>query len=217
MTLADIENAVRRRTQTTSDTAFWTQAQIIDEVYFAAQILAREALLIEAKDTSISTVAGTQSYAFPTNFISIRRVEYDGKKLTKVTFREDDTITGQNTSSAVQGTPTYYYLWDDTIYLRPLPDDAKTLTVYGFKEHTQLTSVSDTLEVPTLFHPALIDYVVSEYYAKDGETNRASYYRQLWENWIVKAKRWSKRRLRSDAPAHVMPEEVLATNILGLR
>lgn len=214
MTPAQVEEQARRRYNAYADN-FWTQDEVFKLIYQAEMILATEALVIEDKDTSITTVASTRAYSFPTGTIAIKRLEYDGEKLKLVDFREDDALTLNDASVTVTGTPQYYSLWNDTIYLRDTPDSAETLTIYRYKEPTILTTSSTSLSVPTRCHIHLCDYVVAEIAAKDGNLSVSDRYWDRWEKYVLREKAWTAKKKRTDGFAVVKDEESLPETIMG--
>lgn len=212
MTLTQLETAARNKYNSVNDN-FYSSAEIYDLVYEAELILATDALAIEAKTTT-STVAGTQAYSYPTRTIAFKRIEYEGQKLAPIDQRDDDQLTLNNSSSLEQGTPQYYFIWNEQIYLRPIPAAVGTLTFYVYKE-PDIVESGDTLEVPTLFHMDIVNYVVSEMAAKDQNADIASYYNAKWEKGLAKAIQWKRRRTISDSFKFVRDEEALAYNLLG--
>lgn len=215
MTPQQVEEAARRRYNGENDT-FFSQDEIFKVIYEAELELATAGLVIESRDTSITTVAGTRSYSFPSNFIDLKRVEYNGIKLEVSDFRDDDRLTVQNSTTTQQGTPAYYQIFAKTIYLRPIPDAAQTLTIYGHKEPTLLTTASTTLSVPTEFHMDLVDFVTMVLCAKDKDYEGVALYQQRWEAAKKRARQWMKRRLRADGFNSVKNEESHTTTFLGI-
>jgi hypothetical protein len=214
MTPTEIETAARNKYNAVGDT-FFSRAEILGLMDEACLLLATEADIIEAVDSSTTTVASTQSYDMPTNFIKPKRVLYDGRKLQFITQREDDAITGFQEDTTSEGTPTGWYLWVDKIYLRPIPDDAKTLKIWGFKRQADL-AITDTLTVPDLFHRDIVNYCVAEMFAKDQNPSMTQYYNSKWDLGLKKAIAWSKRRRRGDRFAQVQDEDVLGGRIVGV-
>lgn len=213
MTPAQIETSARRRYNSESST-FWSQDEVFKTIWEAECILAREGLVIESTSTT-TTVAGTQSYAFPTDASAMKRITYNGNKLKPINMREDDALTLNNQATTAQGTPTYYFEWNRTVYLRPIPDSALTLKYWFYAEPTLLTTASTTLDVPSDFHQYLIDYVCSIMAAKDENLRMASWYEAKWLDGVMKAKSWSRRRRSTDQFGNVQDEAALAETILG--
>jgi hypothetical protein len=213
MTVTEILTAARNRYNAVSD-SFWSDDELIGLLYMACLDIARETKCVE-RVYSTSTVASQQEYDFPTATISIKRIQYNGKKLKQVTMREDDTITGLDQSTTDTGTPQYYFIWNETIYLRPLPDGIGTLKIWTYNEPQALT-ISSTLEVPTQFHYDLVDYMVSEMAAKDLNFTAAQFYQSKWEKAKMAAKRWQAKKARGDNYGTVTDEESSIENYFGV-
>ena len=212
MTPSQIEEQARRRYNSISDN-FFTQDEIFFLIYDACQQLARECKIIENL-YSTSTVASQQEYAYPSNTIAIKRVTYDGIKLKPINMREDDTVTGLNQSTVAEGTPAYYYVWNEVMYLRPIPSGVGTLKVFSFNEASTI-SVTSVLEIPSMFHMDLINYVVAEMAAKDSNFNAAEHFLNKWEKSKIEIKRWARKRLVGDSFNAVIDEERTTDNFLG--
>lgn len=212
MTPTEIETIARQKYNAVGDT-FFSQDEVLSYMYEASLRLAQEALLIEATTTT-STVAGTQAYNYPTRTISIKRVTYDDVKLQPITMREDDSITGSQAAFTTQGTPTYYFVWDSQIYLRPIPDAVETLKIFTFNEPATI-AISDTLEIPSLFHADIVNYCVAQMAAKDSNINKSTLYFNQWELAVQRAVKFAAQSKRGDAAAHVTDEEFTPNTILG--
>lgn len=212
MTITELSTAIRRKYNAVSD-SFFSDEEITFLIWEACLDLARESECIEAVYSS-STVASQQEYDYPTSAIGIKRIQYAGKKLKLITMRDDDAITGLNQSTTETGTPQYYFIFKEVIYLRPLPSAVGTLKIWTFNEPQQLTTTS-TLEIPTQFHMDLSNYVVSEMAAKDLNFTTAQFYLSKWEKSKIAAKRWQQKRRRSDSFASVQDEEASIETYLG--
>lgn len=207
MTPSQIETAARRRLNADSST-FWASAEIIENyLYEACLILSRECRVIETQYTATS-VANQSEYFKPSRAIEIYRITYNSVKLQPIGFREYDSLNNSAQVGIQKGTPSYYFLFDDVINLFPVPDTAgKTIKIFSIDEHATVTSTS-SLEIPTVYHPALIDYVAYLMAIKDSDP-RASVYKQNWESELVKINRHMKRRKVGDNFRIVNREEDL--------
>jgi len=213
MTPIEIETSARNQYNAVGDPN-WSSTEIYNLIYAACLEMARDCNLVIERVYTTSTVVGTQEYAFPTNALSIKRVTYNGKKLMPYTFRDDDTITLTNEASTDQGEPTYYYSWNSSIFLRPLPDTVRTLKIYTINEPQAVVSTS-TLEVPTFTHMNIVDFVVSQMASKDLNFNTANYYRGLWDAHKVAIARKLKLMKVGDAFRTVQSEESHPLTTLG--
>ena len=157
--------------------------------------------LIEGKDTATTVVSGTADYDFPTNFIRIRRVRYDGVALKYLPFRSFESRNPSGT--APTGTPREWTQWNNIITLTPTPEFSSgtpVLTIFGEKKQSTISTSSGTLDIPAVFHQALCDAVISEMFAKDLNANFASFYRDKWLTVHIPAmKEFARQRRRVGA------------------
>lgn len=211
---SDIETYSRSRYNASSDT-FFSSAEIMYYIYKAQLDVAIECQIIEKLNTAIPSVSGTQSYAYPTNAEAIKRITYNGQKLQKITFREDDSLTLNNATSTLSGTPAFYYEWNKRVYLRPIPDTSSlNIIMYTYNSPT-VPIASGTPEIPDIFHMDLLDPVNMEMAAKDQNWVAHDKFRARWLESISKIKRWSHKKKRTDSNTVVQDEDSLATTIQG--
>lgn len=212
MTPTQILTAARNKYNAVGD-SFYSDDELLHLIYEGSVILATEAKCIE-RVFSTSTVASQQEYTYPTSLIEIKRITYNGEKLKPVNFREDDSLTLGNAATTSTGTPQYYSIWNETIYLRPIPSAVGTLKIFGCVE-PQIPGINSTLEVPSMLHIHLVNYVVSEMCDKDENDRFAQKYMEKFLAGVTSAKRWSQKKKRGDAFAVVQDEESLSETILG--
>lgn len=214
MTSAQIEAAARNKYNSTGDT-FYTSSEIVDYIYQAQLELSQTCAIIEAAYTTTS-VASQQEYSYPTNTSIIKRVTFNGKKLQPFTFRDDDSVTGLSATTTSTGTPEYYAIWNRTLYLRPVPTTAAlTIKIFSINE-PQIMTTSSALEVPTLFHMDIVDFIVSQMAFKDENTRVGMMYEKRWDAAKKRAKAWIQRRKRGDSFASVQTEEQHAATQFGI-
>jgi hypothetical protein len=217
---SDIDTYARARYNATGDT-FFSDLEIYYSIYQAELELAAEVPgIIEAYLSAVALTQGTRKYSFPAQARAIKRIEYvnlsgTANKLEPITFREDDALTLVNVASTTQGTPQFYETYNYNIYLRPIPDTTgTTLNVYSYNEPI-VPSASSVLEIPTIFHMDLVDYVVFQMYLKDKNLEAAKAYADLWTAAKMKIKRWVQKKKRTDAFTIVMNEDNLAVTLTG--
>ncbi len=208
MTPDEVSTLARQRYNAVGD-AFFSDDELYTLQWAGQMELAVETLCIR-KVFSTTTVVGQQEYAKPSTCISIKSVTYDGMKLIKITDRQDNELTLNNSMTTVQGTPQYYWEWGDNIELRSLPDDTKTLKIYCFSR-PQTVSAITTLDVPVQYHPAIADYLIAKMAGKDKNFEAAQYYGGMWAQAKSDAKRQERKNIRGDAFSRVMTEEEMPT------
>lgn len=199
MTPAQIETAARRKYNAASS-SFYSSAEIYDLIYQAELEIAVQTKMLEGVTTTTSTL-GTKNYAYPSGVLEVKRVEYNGRRLDPIDFRDDDAMTVFNSNNTAQGTPLNYYNWDNTLYLRPIPDaSAVQIRIYYYKEPVIVTSASQTLEVPSVFHLCIVDYVTGYLALKDENQATFDRYMQIWnEKHIPRMLAWTRKRRSGDS------------------
>lgn len=212
MTPLALNTAARQRYNAVGDT-FWSNDEIYLLIYQAACELATDSFPIESSYTT-SSVASQQSYDLPEYVIAVERVTYDGRKLMPITFREDDVLTQLRANSTDTGRPTSYVVFNNTLYLRPIPSSALTIKVYGKLEPAAVTD-SSVLEIPSEFQMAMVNYILAEMSAKNKNYQGAQYYRNLWAADVERLKRFERRKLVQDAYQVVKNVDVTFQNDLG--
>ena len=197
MTPTQIEDHVRLRYNAVGDT-FFTQAMIFDLIYAAQLELGWEADMIEQLFTAPS-VADQREYTYPTNTVSIKRIEYDGDPLAKVELRDDP----KSDTTEVTGTPDSYAIWNDVVYLFPTPDTAgEEIKMWTYQRAGSVTATS-VLDVPEEFHMGIVDYILGVFFGKDKDRAMSTYHFNRWANTVEYAKRFTAKKKRSDRMAYV--------------
>jgi hypothetical protein len=212
MTPLQINTAARQRYNAVGD-SFWSDAEIYDLIYQACTELATKAYLIERYYTA-STVADTQQYSYPTNAFAIKRITYDGVRLTRIDFRQDDMLTLWNQATTATGTPQYWAEFNQVFYLRPIPSAVGTLGVYAYAQPQTIISTS-TLEIPDEWHMDLVYFINREMSAKNKNYEGAQYYGTLWEKTVERAVQFGQRKKRGDSFAIVQDVDILPETIVG--
>lgn len=212
MTPAEVITAARNKYNSVSDT-FFSDSELYHLVYEAEMQIAMECLAIE-RTFQTTTVSGTQEYDIPELAISIKRVQYDGKRLTRITESEDDVLTFNDQDTTTTGVPAYYQVWHESISLRPIPNDALTLKMWCYCEPDEVSATS-VLDVPTFCHPRLVNFVVSEMALKDENTGIAQAYLAKWEQDKMDIKKWAQKKKTGDGYGHVQNEDMINDAIWG--
>lgn len=218
MTPAQVLAYVRRQVHESSPN-FWSDAEIYGYMWDAEQIIVREYQCYETTDTSTSTVASTQAYAWPTGCLYITRLTYDGVKLQKISQSDQDALDGTSYGSTLSSAkPEFYWEYGDYVYLYPVPNAAATLKFFYAKEPTEITSSSTAFSVPALFHRSIPFYCLHLMYAKRGEDDegKATYFNNLWLRSLADNGRYWERRRHGDMYSVVRTEDNYNTTSLGL-
>lgn len=136
-----------------------TDADILRWVNDAQTEIATQNKLLQTVSTS-SSVVGTQSYTTPTDMLALRGVRYDKLRLSVVSMDDIDAIVEDSTYDS--GTPEYYWMIGESIYLWPKPDAVKTITIYYTQKPATLVNQSDPISLPPQFDNRIIEYCIAQ-------------------------------------------------------
>lgn len=213
MTVTDLITASRDQYNATGD-SFFTDTAMYNWIWEAAHQLATRAWMIERIYTT-TTVAGQQSYPFPSNALAIKRITVNGKKIKNITMRQDDAITLSNQNVTSTGWPIYYTEFSNQIFLRPTPDSAYTMQIWAYSDHQQITTANSPLEIPVRFQFPMINYVLFRMFAKDKDIANAMLHKNEWKETLAEAQSYRAKMKRTDSFAVVQDESTLPVTILG--
>jgi len=194
--------------------SFYSEAEIFDYIYTAETELCGLANCIEGEKTQTSVVS-QQAYTMPTNAIAIKRITHGGKKLTPIDARDDDDLTILNQHTEALGSTQFYYQWDGTFYLRPVPDTAATMIVWSFNYPERVTA-SIAVSVPVEYHAWLSDYCVWRMSLKDENSTMAREYRDIWQSHVVDVQKQMRRKKVGDSFKSVKDVDRLAITRFGV-
>jgi hypothetical protein len=215
MTPSEIETTARRRLNAESDT-FWSSEEIIRYIWACEVELATRALTVRKTDTSLTSVVDQEEYTIPSGVIRLKRVTYAGSKLSPIDEAQNDSITINNPSSSVTGTPQFYRQWATTLSLEPIPSvasDEIKLWYYGLPDVTTSTS---TLDTPAEYHIQIANFGVPALMAsKEVGDTRTRGLQEMWEKKVTEIIGIEKKRRRGDRFARVKREEDLEITNLG--
>lgn len=131
-------------------------------------------------DTSITTVAGTASYALPSGCDVIMGVKDTTnslklKKIGKDVYDEKEAI--------VEGKPTEYFRQGDNIILWTTPDDAYAIRIRYKAAFTALTDPG-TCTLPASWHTGIVALARFMHWDTIGDVPKAQYAYRMWKEWL---------------------------------
>jgi hypothetical protein len=179
VTLAQALDYLRNRhNETDASTSYWGDVELYALISARAQTACAVLGLIEDTDSSTATVASTQNYDWPSDASAIRKVTCDGKPLQEMTFREWDENKLNGTTP--EGEPFGYVNFNRQIILVPIPNDVYDLVFYYEPYHPWITVPAGTIDLPAVLHPALMDGVMADMFAKANNAQMATMYENKW-------------------------------------
>lgn len=207
-TLVSVLNTKARRRINEESTEYHESDDFIAYADEGQKYVVRETKSLEGSSTT-TTVSGTQTYALPDDCIETRRITLDGKKLFKVDFLEIDEA--ELDESNLTGTPTEYYIWNDTIYL--LGDGGGTLKIYYYKAPATISLSTATLETKEVYDDAIVCYMTYLALIKDSESDLSNIDKADYMMGECNAKIFSIKNQLKEKDLSSPPRRILSENI----
>lgn len=120
-------------------------------------------------DATQSTVINQANYTLPTDFLKMNRLELvlnPGSQEQRYALK---SITLNQKDMGFQAADSVgWYILKSTLYLNPLPQTVRTIRMYYTYRIAEVTSDSDTPDVPSEYHEYLAHLVAAKCFLKDG-------------------------------------------------
>jgi hypothetical protein len=160
MNLGNIKLAVQRQFGDESGAQI-TQSDITRWAHDAQVDIVRKTEVLQVHSET-DVIKDDGSYDIPTDFIRIRRVTYNDKKLERIELEEVDALD-KSRDKASSSTPLYYYMWGRQLWLYPKPSSAgqSNLDIYYLKMPTELVADQDVPEIPVHMHEDIVRYCLA--------------------------------------------------------
>jgi len=147
-TYANLKTEIANYLNRTDLTSYLDTFIDLAEARHARDLRVRE---MESVDTSITTVAGTQSYDLPTGYLEMRYVTWQSNPYTFLAYMTPPDFFRVYNAGEGSGSPSYYTIVGSKIYLGKQPDAANVLELGFFKRPTALSSSNTTNDILTYF------------------------------------------------------------------
>lgn len=191
-----IDRARANLAERTAD--FWTDADIIQWTNSAVWEIVDQTRCLETGVSTITLQSLTRSYSMSgLTWIDVEKVEYD----SGVTWEQAGS--GATTFNPLYiydldrapfinlrlgreketGTPKVFSVWNNSIYLWPMPDTTiagTTCYVYYVPLPSGVTTGASAIETPSYFDSAILDYVVAQAWYKAENVKRGDYFLALF-------------------------------------
>jgi hypothetical protein len=151
-----------------------------------------------ATSTTIAVVQDTDSYALPATCDRVASVQLAGVAvpLAEISY---STAFSEDGALPPSGTPEAYFLWGSDLVLRPVPAAAGTITLYYFRQPTELANDNESPEFAKAFHFLVVDWVMQQLWEREEEFEKAAVYAQRYALGVESMARFYLNRAK-DAP-----------------
>jgi len=191
MTPTELTDYARQRYNAVGD-AHFADGEMRRYIWQAQMELAKESLCIRSVYTT-STVASQQEYSFPTSTISIKRITIAGNKIEPRSLEE--VLDLSSSVASPTGASYIYAIWNEVLYLAPIPDAVYALKIFSVNEPQEVTTTS-ILEVPSRYHLDLAEFINEQMTLKDKNYQGAALYTVKWKEAKRAAKVFERKMLR---------------------
>ena len=164
---------------------------------------------MEAVDTSITTVAGTQSYDLPTGYIELRYAMLQTSPYTMLQYMSPADFFRVYNLGEGNVMPIYYTMVGKKIYLGHAPDDANVLELGFFKKATALSSSNTTNDILTNFPDLYLYGSLAETSPFLMQDERLAVWSSLYKEVVRTANESAQRGRVSAAPLQMSARRVV--------
>lgn len=197
VTAQDIIDRVRydlRETADSGTTLFWSDTEIIQWTNEAVVEIVNRTRCLESAALEIVVQANDRDYSISGNWLDIEKVEYD-IGVSGVTTKKSQVYDLERAPFRMLrfnqekeiGDPKTFSIWNDTLYVFPIPRSAQsgnTLYVYRATLPSGVTTASSPIETPAYFDPAILYYVKGKALFKEGNEANGFFYMQLFNSMV---------------------------------
>lgn len=155
-----------------ADLTFWTEADLITWMDDALKRLARVARVWVERDTSITTEAGTATYALPARHLATIHVSFGAAPLRPASAAELEARNPAYQTAA--GTPDHWY--EDglgrNVGVAPVPEGATALPLLmqAWPPALDTAKLNTLVQAPAPLAGYLAMYVLAKAYGREGES-----------------------------------------------
>lgn len=164
-------------------TGTWTQEEIRAFLNQGQLEFVKKTLCLET-DATENSVSGTQQYTLPTNYFKLKQpggVFWNtGSNQSELDFVE--IARSNRLANTVTGTPEYFWLWRNELWLYPIPGTTANnmIQIFYVKKPATMTVDGDTPDIDDAYHEALVFFAASRCLMVDN----APAWKTFWNLWL---------------------------------
>ncbi len=204
MTGNDIVAAIRAEVVEPSP-AFFTTPTLLLWINNAQKAYVRQTRCLQNFATT-STVQGQADYPMPADWLSSEKIFYNSPmggvdywaplRPTNVEKMSQESPNFLSSNINTQGSPSKYYIVNNTLYIFPRPQASGVSDIYMFYESKPavLNALIDPLSIDDSLSDGIEAYVLWKMWKMDGETELAEAQRQRFTFEVGQGLKWKKQR-----------------------
>lgn len=183
-TLDQLETRVRDRMAAHLSDTFLTDARVDAQINVALQQICSEhdwPWLQAEPPATITTVAGTASYAVPADYLRTVALTSatTGETLSRRPLREIRRTINQ-------GTPSVFTIYGNKVHLRAIPSGVFTITHDYIKIEPALANGSDVALIPDLYNEGVVEFSAYLLFRATREETKAQEALTAYKAWVAR-------------------------------
>ena len=175
---------------------FWSDTELRTWINEAIWEINSKARCLEKAVSTQALAEDDYDYAISGSWLSIETIMHD----SGTTTGDSDTAEAKRRLHTLKridikdfghiretGRPKQYAVWNDTLYIWPIPDSnisGTTLILFSVNLPTDITSASSAIETPAYFDHSILNYVKAKAYYKDKRDAKGNYFMALFEKAV---------------------------------
>lgn len=164
------------------------ESDIIRYINDACREIVLQNDMLQATGT-MDSVAGTNSYNFPSDMISVRSIYYDNKKLKAFKRTEyDEYINETDPDEDQTGIPWLFTRWGSQFLLYPRPDSVQQIKLLYQQRPATVTAEGDTVPVPDEYFSRVVEYCLQQAYQTDEDWEAANQMNSQFSDGLARLK-----------------------------
>lgn len=175
-----------------SNNVLATTAKVVDLINDGQEYIAIETHYKQGSSAVASASSFRGGYSSITNAIIFESVTYGDTVGEDILLQlvDEETISRLGLINVPDGTPEFYYLDGQTIYLfpEPLSTDTTNVLVKYISLPTSLADENATLDIPAVFHGDLCNFILMRLHELNENFRAAEYYQDKFNRSIGERK-----------------------------
>ena len=159
-------------------------------------------------DTSITTVAGTQSYSLPTGYLEATTVIFQSDPYCTLRFISNSDFYNKYNASQSRGKPTYFTIVGLNILLGVAPNSATTLQINYYKSLTALSDSNASNDILTNYPELYLYGALAESAPFIMQDERINTWGNLYKEALKNANETSSRGSTTSSPLQMSTPQV---------
>lgn len=157
-----------------------------------------------ARNVSVVTVAGTDTYTLPVTGDVVRSVRDTTNRIRLKKLMQREWESRDHSSGT--GKPVSYYIEDGILGIDPKPDGAYSLDIEQRKIYVALASDNDVPTIPASWHLGIVILARYQHWEVTGNWQMTQAALAIWNNWVESKSDEVAEEIFADSSFNFQPE-----------